>query len=225
MFFLLAIEFQNQSNAQSSNLVDYVFVAGSPGCTNSSASNCGIVIGGNATIISGNIATPNQLSTSNGVELNGEIYTGNKVNLGNSVLLNGTVYVENSTNSSSFVLTSGNNFDLTENIYSGGKVKVNGGSVDGSVTLPTGSSYTGPAPSGGVINDNYSFNPFPDLPAPATMAAHGNGTISSSQTISPGSYGDIKLTGGKTLTFSGPGVYTFKSIRNKGSLNTFVYDF
>jgi len=41
--------------------------------------------------------------------------------------------------------------------------------------------------------------------------------IKTTMTIKPGSYGNITLSGGETLTFAGPGIYVFKSIKNSGS--------
>src|SRR5262249_51860530 len=49
--------------------------------------------------------------------------------------------------------------------------------------------------------------------------------ITSTQTITPGSYGDITLGGNQTVTFSGTGTYVFNTIKNTGAVNTFVFDF
>lgn len=65
----------------------------------------------------------------------------------------------------------------------------------------------------------------PALPAITSFPAVGTVDISSSKTITPGSYKKVTLAGKKTITFSGPGVYVFSSIKNSGNTNNFVFDF
>ncbi len=38
-------------------------------------------------------------------------------------------------------------------------------------------------------------------------------------------YGNVTLTGNKTITFNGSGTYVFRSIKNSGTTNKFVFDF
>ena len=42
--------------------------------------------------------------------------------------------------------------------------------------------------------------------------------------LAPGAYDDVKLPGGKTLTFNGTGEYIFDKFENTG-INNFVFDF
>ena len=41
----------------------------------------------------------------------------------------------------------------------------------------------------------------------------------------PGAYGNLALPGGKTFNFLGAGTYIFKSIKNSGNFNNFIFDF
>ncbi|MBL0343065.1 MAG: hypothetical protein IPP71_20665 [Bacteroidetes bacterium] len=44
-------------------------------------------------------------------------------------------------------------------------------------------------------------------------------------TTTPGAYKNITLTGNKTITLNGPGIYIFNTVYNSGSCNTFKYNF
>jgi hypothetical protein len=64
------------------------------------------------------------------------------------------------------------------------------------------------------------------MPATLSNGRAGPRNITRDTLITPGSFGDVTLTGGKTVTLSGAGTYIFKSIKNSGNTNnTFVFDF
>ena len=60
---------------------------------------------------------------------------------------------------------------------------------------------------------------------PQTFAATNTSIITNSTILTPGAWGNIALGGSKTLTLQGTGTYVFKSIKNSGTTNKFVFDF
>ena len=112
----------------------------------------------------------------------------------------------------------GANIDVNGNIY------INSGTVIGDVTHPAGTKYFGPKPGGEENIKTPTLPILPELPAITKFTCGGFVDITSSRTITPGSYRYVKLSGNQTLTFSGPGDYYFRSIHNK-NLNNLQFDF
>ena len=123
------------------------------------------------------------------------------------------------------ILSVGNSAQITGNIDVKGNIVVGGGTVNGTVTHPAGTTYSGPAPSGGNITGTPTLPTLPAFPTAVTFPAAGAINISSSQTITPGSYGNLTLSGNKTITLNGPGTYVFNKISCSGSSNNFVFNF
>ena len=123
----------------------------------------------------------------------------------------------------------GSSANLTGNIDVNGSIVIGGGTVSGIVTHPSGTNYSGPNIGTRNRIGVPAIPTLPSLPTPATIPVFQQGSpfnFSTTQTVFPGfSYGDITLNGNKTLTFSGPGVYVFNSIKNSGTANNFVFDF
>ena len=93
------------------------------------------------------------------------------------------------------------------------------------VPAPTSTNYSGPAPTGGTTN-TFTLPILPAMPANTAFDNQlGTSNITGTQTISPGKYKKLALTGGKTLTFNGPGNYIFYNIDNASTTNKFVFDF
>ncbi|MFM2135144.1 MAG: hypothetical protein RL021_544, partial [Bacteroidota bacterium] len=97
--------------------------------------------------------------------------------------------------------------------------------VTGTVTQPSGATYSGPVPAGGRIIGTPNLPVLPVFPAEITFPASGSTAITNNTTITPGNYGAMSLNGNKTINFNGPGVYVFQSIRNSGNANTFNFNF
>ncbi|MGN6399881.1 MAG: MBG domain-containing protein [Flavisolibacter sp.] len=151
----------------------------------------------------------------------GDIYSGGQINLSNSNTITGSLWAANNNNAQGNILQTGSNAAITGNATVKGSVLISGGFITGSVTLS--GTYSGPAPGGG-IQSNPTFKVLPSLPLVSTISV-GSHNITNSQPITSGSYGDVLLSGNKTLTFSGGGNYYFKSIKNSGNFNNFVFDF
>src|SRR5206468_1601431 len=85
--------------------------------------------------------------------------------------------------------------------------------------------YSGPARALGNTIATPNLPGLPVLPVVTVFPTVGTLNITATKTITPGAYNNITLTGNQTVTFSGPGVYVFNSIKNSGSTNTFLFDF
>ena len=116
---------------------------------------------------------------------------------------------------------------LKDSVVAKGNIFIKAGSVK-QVFLPTVTTYTGPTPTLGKVQVAPNLLVLPVMPPmPATIPINnvGSGSITTTTAIPQGTYGDLILSGGKTLTLSGPGTYVFKSIKNSGATNSFVFDF
>ena len=127
---------------------------------------------------------------------------------GNAQLqLAGLVDVD-STSTTSAINASGNA------IVSGSAIQVHG------KVLSSGNAHLSPAPVTTVaaFSDPYASLAVPTLPAISTsgMTSHGALTVTNTQTIQPGSYGQITVSGNANLTLS-PGTYVIAGITISGN--------
>src|SRR5262249_29415446 len=53
----------------------------------------------------------------------------------------------------------------------------------------------------------------------------GTTVVNNTQTLAPGVYKTLALTGSKTITFGGPGNYIFQQVDNGTTTNKFIFDF
>jgi hypothetical protein len=155
----------------------------------------------------------------------GNIHSGGTIDFGINNTINGKVTAANSLNASGNILNAGFSASFTGNMDVRGNVSITSGTVAGKVTIPTGKIYSGPAPTLGVVKGTPVFPVLPVLPAATIFPAAGTVNITNTGIILPGAYNNLTLNGGKTITFSGPGVYVFNTIKNTGSVNNFVFDF
>ncbi|MGI8582580.1 MAG: MBG domain-containing protein [Chitinophagaceae bacterium] len=123
---------------------------------------------------------------------------------------------------------SGNNSDtITGNLTANGEISLRSGKITGKVAVPppANTNYTGPAPSGGVVT-TFTLPTMPTMPNNTPFDNQvGTANITNTQTISPGIYRKLALTGSKTLTFNGPGNYIFYDVDNGKTTNKFVFNF
>lgn len=118
------------------------------------------------------------------------------------------------------------------NIGANGNVAVNGSSasVNGSISTdmtagvgscpPDGVSVSGHPGMGSLVGLTAPYSP-PVPPAPNPLPPTTNTTIHSNTTLTPGSYGNLSITGGATVTLPGgtannPAVYTVNSLSMAG---------
>ena len=146
--------------------------------------------------------------------------------LSNNDTVAGRITAANSSLLSGKIFQAGTGTRLLGNIDVNGNIQISSGLVSGKVTHPSTALYTGPTPAGGNFSVLATLPVLPVMPTITNFPAAGTTNIISTKTITPGSYGNVNLLGGQTLTFSGPGVYVFKSIKNSGILiNNFNFDF
>lgn len=221
MLVFVTVAFQGYS--QSQKLKDYVILGGVQNCPPSM--NCGVFIGPNNVIDTGVVGSYSLLQTSGNLTHGGGLYSEDEVSLSGSNTISENIYVGNTLSKSGSIFTAGSGFLLFGDLFTGGDVDINSGVIEGSVTRPPTSLYSGPSPLQGEVLTQYNFKALPAYPNVSSFPPMGNGKLASSQTISPGIYGDISLKGGKVITFQGVGDYYINSIDNKGSYNTFTFDF
>ena len=200
---------------------DYTLLSGpnGPGTT---------IIGSSISINGGAVGAYNLVQTTGNVAFNNvNIHSGDKIILTNSNIVSGRITAANSSGSTGTILSIGSSATITGNIDVNGNVVIGGGTVSGIVTIPVGKTYNGPTPSGGVVFASPSLPALPTLPAatPLPTPPPNLPTITTTQTLGPGSYGNINYGGNKTLTLDGPGTYYFSSFHWSGNSNKLVFNF
>ncbi|MBL7948365.1 MAG: hypothetical protein JNN19_05195, partial [Bacteroidia bacterium] len=212
-------------------ITDYVLFGGFGNCPGGAglstppSPGCAVQINSGSNIQAGRIGSYTLVKTTGNVLINGGIHSGRTISLATNNTVTGNITAANAGNASGNIMSAGSSTVITGNIDVNGNITISGGSVNGVVTRPSGKTYSGPTPTGGVVTASPNLPILPAAPTIVTFPAAGTTTINSTRTITPGSYGSVCLSGNKTLTLAGPGVYVFSSIRNSGSFNTFKFDF
>lgn len=185
------------------------------------------LIGSSITINGGSVGARKLVQTTGNATINANIYSGDKVVITNSNIINGRITAANSSASTGNILTVGSSTSISGNIDVNGNVVIGGGTVSGTVTVPVGSTYSGPAPAGGTVFGPPSLPALPVMPDPTPFPAMTPGlpNITGNQTIPAGTYGNVVFGGNKTLTLDGAGVYYFYSFQLSGNSNKLVFNF
>lgn len=230
VLLLISIFFSAMLCAQQpSKITEYVLFGGSlpiPGQTTPAAPGYAVQLGSSAKILSGSIGSYSLVLSTGNLSVSGNIYSGGKVELANSNVVTGRIAVANSSLLTNVnVLKIGSSANLGGNIDVNGNIEIGGGTVSGIVTHPIGTNYSGPSIGARNVTGTPNIPGLPQMPPVTNFPVAGTVSITNTKTLTPGVYGDIILTGNKTLTFSGVGTYVFKSIKNSGTTNDFVYDF
>ncbi|HEX6334376.1 MAG TPA: hypothetical protein VFZ78_09120, partial [Flavisolibacter sp.] len=194
----------------------------------------GLQLGTSSTVVSGNVGSMSIVRTTGTSSIGGSIYSKGLIDLANSNTVTGSVYAANDPFVAGNAFQTGSNASIAGSIFANGPIYVGGGSVNGSVELTSNSfSYSGPTPSGTVtVNPALTF-PMPTLPGTFSIPAipANKPDIVNNTTLLPYNgtdatkYGNIMLGGARTVTFSAPGTYIIRSIRNSGNFNKFVFNF
>ncbi len=219
--------------AQQTQITDYVIFGGktASGQTTPPSPGYGVIIGSSCNvkggIIAGSIGSYNLVKSTGNLTVGtsampGNIFSGGTIQLANSDVVTGRLAAASS---SGTVISVGSSASIGGNIDANGNISVGGGTVSGKVTHPGGTTYSGPTPVGGNVTGTPNLPGLPAMPVVTSFPSVGSTAITTTKTITQGSYGSVTLSGNKTLTISGTGVYVFKSIKNSGSSNNFVFDF
>lgn len=188
--------------------------------------NYGVEMASNISVQGGgSIGSNAYVQFNNQVGITGDIYA-NVFTSGNSTSVKGNISVLNVDGYNFNVLRMASLADISApgNIYVNGNSSILGGTVAGKVQHEYFYTYTGPTPGGGVDTSSPAFPLLPDMPFTNYEFQLGATDITYTQTIAPGRYNVLGLSGGETVTFSGVGNYYFKSIGNAAA-NNFVFDF
>ncbi len=162
--------------------------------------------------------------------LNGSIYSGNGVVFGNENTIIGNITANRAgANFQNPVISAGTKFTITGNLTANGMIDIKSGTVTGqaAVPAPSATNYTGPVPSGGIVN-TFVLPVLPLMPNNTpfdNQVAAANNNITTTRTITPGVYRKLALTGKRILTLKGPGSYIFYEVNNGSSENEIVFDF
>lgn len=209
------------ATAQTTSISNYVLFGGS--AANASQVSSGVQLGSSTTVKGGSIGSYAPVSSTGNTSLGANLYSGRSIALANSNTVSGSIAAGIT---GVYPLTIGSSTNVGGNIDVNGNIKISGGTINGKVTHPKGTTYSGPTPKGGEFLAAPSLPVLPDMPAILNFPAAGSGApISTTQSISSGAYNVLSLTGNKTITFSGTGEYVFNKILNSGSTNNFVFDF
>lgn len=182
--------------------------------------------------ITGSVGSTQQVQGKDGLLIKGDIVSGNKIAFSDLNIIQGNlIAARKAANLSGNAISSGYGTNLTGNIVAAGKVVIKKGtrSLAGFVTgvvkvpAPTSVNYSGPTPQGGFAN-TVGLPTLPELPDNTPFDnKYGTVNVTTTKSLSPGSYRSLALPGGKTLTFSGPGNYVFYNVKNSG-VNQLVFD-
>lgn len=219
---LLMFSLSEKVIAQSSKLriADFVVFSG-----NSVSPEKGVHINSAVTVSSGYIGSYSLIQTTGSAVLGGGLHTASRVLLTNSNTVHGDISAANSSELGGNAVQIGSNAALSGNINVNGNILIEGGKIDGTITHPSGTTYSGPVPAGSEIIALPALPELPAMPAINQFENAGTNHVINLKMVSPGRFGRLNLTGKKTIIFAEPGTYIFSEIKNSGSTNNFVFDF
>ncbi|HEV7330310.1 MAG TPA: S8 family serine peptidase [Flavisolibacter sp.] len=211
----LIVFFQFSASAQQPTIRDFVLFGG-----NSTQ------IGTSTTINGGRIGSNKLVQTIGNTNITADINSANRVQLANSNTVRGNITAENKVPGEGAVFSAGSNFSFPNNkgeIHVGGNVTIQSGTVRGTVYMPVTASYSGPKAD---RSDNPKFPQLPALPPALPFMPAGTDDVTTTGSVKPTTaYRNLQLGGGKSVTFDGPGIYTFNSIKISNSDNRLILDF
>ena len=191
LILLVAFQFPINTSAQKLKISEFVLYSG--GAT-SIGTGCFFHKDYNRDKLSGSIGSNTWIKTNINATINGNVYSGGIIQLDNNNTVGGNIAAANSQGLRT-AISIGRQANIGGNIDVNGNTVITSGSVGGTVTHPSGSSYFGPSPSGGNIMGTPTLPQLPSLPDISSFPAAGKTNISSTKTITPGAYGNITLRG------------------------------
>lgn len=226
--FILSLLMVKTSQAQQPvTIADFVLYSGNgsgSGATSPVAPGAGVLVGCNSVVNGAAIGSQKLIQSTGPATLSSNLISNGTVDLASNCILTGKISAANSAALTGTVVSVGTASSLGGNIDANGNISVAGGSVFGKVTHPVGTTYTGPTPSGGNVTASPTLLTLPTMPAILTFPASTLTAVNNTSTINPGSYGNMTLSGLKTLTLNGPGDYIFNSVSNQSD-NNLIFNF
>ncbi len=224
LFFFFG--FLLRTYGQHTSISDYVLFGGKPfaGQCVPNSPGFAVQVASNVSIQGGNTGSYSLVNAGSNNSFTGSIFSGGSIVLGSSNYVTGRVTAANTTGQAGNIFSAGSSGKFGGNIDVNGNITIGNSMVSGIVTHPLNTVYKGPVPGGGEVKGPTMLPVLPDMPPVTTFPAAGSGKVNATQ-LAPGAYGDLVITGNKTITFSGTGVYVFNSIKSTGNGNAFVFDF
>ncbi|MDB5275807.1 MAG: subtilase family protease [Ferruginibacter sp.] len=224
--------------AQQTSISDYVIFGGTSqplsGQKAPVAPGYGVQLGSSTTINGGSVGSYKFVQTTGNTSIAANVYSGGIISLTNSNVVTGKIAagLPNTNPAPGTVLSIGSSASLGGSINVNGNIVIGGGTVTGPVNHPLNTTYyfaNNLVPN--VANPVVTLPGLPSMPAINQFPVN-NSTVDITTTtkLIANSNGDpvirrnILLGGNKTITLQGAGVYVFKSIKNTGNSNSFVFD-
>jgi hypothetical protein len=209
---------QFKASAQQLDIRQFVLF-GSNGVTFSSSTK---------TTGNGSVGSNKFVKTNGGTVFGGSINSGGKVDLSSGNSVSGSVTAANTVTP----LYTGNIVSIGSGASISGGISVNGNLYFGGGTVGGPVKYSGTFSGIPIPNSVQGIPVLPTMPALPTIKNFApttvpNVSVTNTATVGTSiSYKDITLSSnGKTITFPGPGIYTFGSIKCPGNNNKFIFDF
>ncbi|MGN6532178.1 MAG: polymer-forming cytoskeletal protein, partial [Ginsengibacter sp.] len=190
ILLLTIFEIPSVSTGQSLKISDFVLFAGNGNCK-----GCEVQLGSANNIKGGIIGSYTDIKTGGNFSINGSIISGGTILLSSNTVITGNISAANSQSIKGSVLSAGPKATINGNIDVNGNISFGAsGKVTGTVTQPAGSIYQGPVPSGGNVTGVPNLPALPAMPAITDFPNAGTQNINSTQTITPGAYGNLTLS-------------------------------
>jgi hypothetical protein len=157
-----------------------------------------VQLGSSSNIISGAVGSYTLIKSTGNTIIGGSIYSGGTINLTNNNNVGGSITAANGSKLSGTIFQMGSNASIKGNVDINGNITIGSGTVQGKVTHSAGTTYSGPIPAGGNISGTPALPVLPQMP-PITTFTGGTLSITTTQTIKPGTYGNVALGGNKNL--------------------------
>ncbi|ULQ50670.1 T9SS type A sorting domain-containing protein [Flavihumibacter fluvii] len=172
----------------------------------------------------GSVGSNTLVKSTGGLAFPANINSGGKIELGNGNSVAGKTTAANGATLTGNILFSGSSAIFNGDIVVKGAISISGATVASSAKIyqPAGAAYVGPASATKALLTDQ----LPQLPAmPTNTPITPNTTkINSTTSKGPGTYGDVTLSGNRTLTLTGPGTYIFNSF-TLNNTNQIIFDF
>ncbi|MDN3654626.1 MBG domain-containing protein [Ferruginibacter paludis] len=236
--FVLFLSLLSTLQAQQTSISDYVIFGGTSqplqGQKAPAAPGYGVQLGSSTTINGGSIGSYKFVQTTGNSSIGANIFSGGTISLTNSNVVTGKIAagLPNTNPAPGTVLSIGSSATLGGSINVNGNIVIGGGTVTGPVNHPLNTTYyfannlvpnvANPLVTLPVLPSMPAINQFPvnnstvDITTTTKLIANSNGD--------PVIRRNILLGGNKTITLQGAGIYVFKSIKNTGNSNSFVFD-
>jgi len=172
----------------------------------------------------GSVGSNTLVNSTGGLAFPGDINSGGKITLGNGNSVAGKTTAANGASVTGNILFSGSSAIFNGDIVVNGAISISGATVASTAKIyqPAGAAYVGPASAAKALLTNQ----LPIMPVmPTNTPITPNTTkINSTTSKGPGTYGDVTLSGNRTLTLTGPGTYIFNSF-SLNNTNQIIFDF